>query len=434
VAATGFNTIDNPVNLSERAWGCDSGPGAKVQAVNPQTGHRHFVRPCFNGITLPDRLQAAGVTWKYYAPPRYASGYIWSTLDAIRHIRYGPLWKSNVVNSDTFPADAAKGALPEVSWLVTSETQSDHPPFSMCVGENWTERVINAVMSGPDWASTVIILTWDDFGGFYDHVPPPAEGAYRLGPRVPTVIISPFSRARTVDHTVYDFNSILRFVEDRFSLAPINSFDRTDSSIIHSLNLTQASLPPLVLKPQSCPVSDYNIGTPLRGRVTKIVTGAHTAQLLVAESAPPFANVTIEGTPWIRVATRQGQVFGLREVMSGDFVETVGLPSPDHALDYTAKLVLDQNAESFVDSKAIVLSVSKSRRTARIRLLADGVRYLVRLPGVATSSAKPSRQKARGLKAGDRISITGLTNVHLHTFREVTSIKVLKPWDPRLLF
>jgi phospholipase C len=112
-------------------------------------------------------------------------------LDAIKHIRFGPLWKTNVVRDTTFIKDVQSGHLPQVSWLVTNALESDHPPASICLGENWTVRQINAVMKSRYWKDTAIFLTWDDFGGFYDHVAPPHLDYISLGPRVPTIVISP---------------------------------------------------------------------------------------------------------------------------------------------------------------------------------------------------------------------------------------------------
>ena len=81
---------------------------------------------------------------------------------------------------DFFAQDAAAGNLPAVTWLVSQGSASDHAPWSICEGENWLVKQINAVMNGPLWNSTAIVLTWDDFGGFYDHVPPPSCGSLRL--------------------------------------------------------------------------------------------------------------------------------------------------------------------------------------------------------------------------------------------------------------
>src|SRR5439155_22342798 len=101
--------------------------------------------------------------------------------------------------------DAAAGTLPPVSWLVEPGGVSEHPPHSVCAGENWTVQQLNAVMGNAAmWQETVVILTWDDFGGFYDHVVPPrkAPNTYiEYGLRVPTLLISPYSKTGFVDHT-----------------------------------------------------------------------------------------------------------------------------------------------------------------------------------------------------------------------------------------
>jgi hypothetical protein len=418
VAATNFNTIDNPVDISHRAWGCDSGPYAQVRAIDPKTHRMRFVRPCFNATTLPDLLQSAGVTWKYYAPRQYQSGYIWSALDAIRHIRYGPLWKTNVVNDSNFVRDAATGRLPQVSWLVTSEAQSDHPPFSMCVGESWTERVLNAVMQGTDWASTVVILTWDDFGGFYDHVAPPKTGMFELGPRVPAIIISPYSRAHSIDHTTYDFNSILRFIEDRFGLSALNHHDAVDSSIVHSLDLTQRPLPPLSLKPQICPAADYQLGDVIRGSVAGVVDRTALTLIKVRESAHPVETVTLEGSPSIQIDTVNGHPTAVGDLAIGDMVTASASPSPDKALDYTARLVMDKDLRTVRGARAIVVHVARSLMTMRIRLKGAPRTYTIPLRPNLYRAAIMRTRNGR-LKHGTPLIVTGFVNTRLSTFVNV---------------
>src|SRR5947209_1562241 len=210
VAATSGNTIDNPRGQVVHGWGCDGGPQSLVAGVRPDGTH-FLTRPCFNFVTLPDRLTRSGISWKYYSPPPFASGYIWNALDAIKHVRFSPLWSRNVPPDTSFIHDVQTGHLARVNWLVTNTRQSDHPPASICVGENWTVSVINAVMQSRYWKDTAIFLIWDDFGGFYDHVPPPHLSNISLGPRVPGIVISPFARPHSIDHTTLDFNSILRF-------------------------------------------------------------------------------------------------------------------------------------------------------------------------------------------------------------------------------
>src|SRR5205807_2127363 len=122
------------------------------------------VYPCFNFQTMADVLDARHVSWKYYAPSQNQSGYVWSSFDAIKHIRFGPDWQNHVVNYTRFASDAASGALPTVSWLVEGGDVSEHPPHSICAGEDWTVQQINAVMGNRrEWVRTAIILTWDDF-------------------------------------------------------------------------------------------------------------------------------------------------------------------------------------------------------------------------------------------------------------------------------
>jgi len=196
VGATADGVINIPfppaTNPSEKAysWGCDAPSDVTVQQIDDDD-NIDAVFPCFDFPVLPQSLSNIGVSWKYYAVPEDTIGYNFSTLDAIDSIRNGPLWSSNVVADTSFIGDALAGNLPSVSWLTTGRHMTEHPPQSVCSGENWTVNALNAVMQGPDWNSTVIFVMWDDFGGFFDHVPPPTEDNYGLGERVPFLIISP---------------------------------------------------------------------------------------------------------------------------------------------------------------------------------------------------------------------------------------------------
>jgi phospholipase C len=242
------------INIPDQngTWGCDSDATTRVQIMD-SSGKLSAQFPCFNFQTLADSLQAANISWRSYAPGAGQSGYIWSAFDAIKQIRETSLWNSNVVSDTQFTADAINGDLPAVSWLVTSQANSEHPPYGICAGENWTVQQINAIMQGPDWNSTAIFLTWDDFGGFYDHVPPPNLDVYGLGPRVPLLIISPFAKKGYVSHTQYEFSSILKFIELRFGLSPLTPRDSEANDMTDSFDFTQPPLPPLVLQTRTCP-------------------------------------------------------------------------------------------------------------------------------------------------------------------------------------
>lgn len=251
VAAQSGGVINNPSN-SGGSWGCDSLSTATVQVMD-SSGNVSHQFPCFDFQTVADSLQNAGISWKYYAPGQGQSGYIWSVLNAINHIRNTPIWTEHVVSDTQFTMDAQNGNLPAVCWLVTSAAQSEHPPSSTCKGENWTVNQVNAIMQGGDWSSTAVFITWDDFGGFYDHVPPAQIDAFGLGPRVPLLIISPFAKSGAIAHSVYEFSSFLKFVEERYGLPALGPRDHQANDMTDSFDFTQSPRPPLILMPHACP-------------------------------------------------------------------------------------------------------------------------------------------------------------------------------------
>jgi len=130
--------------------------------------------------------------------------------------------------------------------------ESQHPGNSVCEGENWTVRVLNALMQGPDWNSTAVFITWDDFGGFYDHVSPPQIDQFGFGPRVPMLVISPFAKAGYISHTVYEHSSILKFVETRYKLQPLTSRDAAASNMLDTFDFDQQPRSPLILQQRQC--------------------------------------------------------------------------------------------------------------------------------------------------------------------------------------
>jgi phospholipase C len=255
VAAESGGVINNPYGTSNpQGWGCDAPAKSVVQIINSQS-YISLVRPCFDFQTLPDSLQNAGLSWNYYAASAGENGYAFSTLDAINHIRNSSLWTTNVLPTAQFITDAMNGNLPAVSWVTQTGNVDDHPPNGVCVGENWTVSVINAVMQGPDWPSTAIVLTWDDYGGLYDHVAPPQPDQFGLGPRVPLIIISPYAKPGYISHTMYEFSSFLKTVEERFNLPPLTEHDQNANDLLDSFDFTQSPLPPLILSQRQCPVA-----------------------------------------------------------------------------------------------------------------------------------------------------------------------------------
>ncbi|HZA20826.1 MAG TPA: alkaline phosphatase family protein [Actinomycetota bacterium] len=146
--------------------------------------------------------------------------------------------------------------LRNVSWVVPGPGVNEHPGGpSVCVGENWTVQHINAIMRSKYWKSTAIFITWDDFGGFYDHEPPPHYDIMGLGPRVPMLIISPWTKQGFVDQTVYEFSSVLAFIETIFGLECMTQRDCQAENMLESFDFATVVEPKdrkLVLEERDC--------------------------------------------------------------------------------------------------------------------------------------------------------------------------------------
>jgi len=216
-------------------------------------------RLCFDMKILPDALERAGVTWKYYAT---LNGWN-NALQAIRHVRFGPMW-AKVQPPANFLRDVRTGHLPAVSWLLPPSIYDEHPGLgkSTCSGENWTVQQLNGLMRSPYWRSTVVIVVWDDFGGFFDPVAPPHLDIMGLGPRTPALIISPYSRRGDnrlggfVDHTTYEFSSVLHLIELLHGLSPLTERDARADPLSGALDFEHPNFKRLILPYRTdCPYS-----------------------------------------------------------------------------------------------------------------------------------------------------------------------------------
>jgi phospholipase C len=208
------------------------------------------VRLCFDIEVLPDQLEEAGITWKYYANEN-----AWmNALQMIRHVRYGPMWEK-VQPPENFVTDVRAGEMPQVSWVVPSESYNEHPGGgkSVCAGENWTVHQINTIMKSEYWPTTAIVIVWDDFGGFYDSVAPPQTDIMGLGPRTPALIITPYTRGGEnpdggyVDDTEYEFSSVLAFIEQLFGLEPMTRRDAEANPLLGAFDFENPRFKKLVL-------------------------------------------------------------------------------------------------------------------------------------------------------------------------------------------
>jgi phospholipase C len=253
--------VDFPSSLP---WGCDA-PEGVVTSLLDWTGtalEYHYDGgpfPCTRDFpasgryyqTLRDLLDAKSISWKYYSPAVVGNvGAYWNAFDTVAPVRYGPEWKTNVTHTEkAIFGDIARQELPAVSWVIPDERDSDHPG-SDGYGPSWIASVVNSIGESPYWDSTAIVILWDDWGGFYDHVRPRFFDHWGgLGFRVAMIVVSPYSREATpgrpgyIEHTQYEFGSILKFIENNWNLGRLGTTDVRAESIVDCFDFTQAPRP-----------------------------------------------------------------------------------------------------------------------------------------------------------------------------------------------
>jgi len=420
VAASSGNTTDNPRGQLVHAWGCDGGKESVVSGIGLD-GKRFLTHPCFNFQSFPDVFQRYHVSWKYYAPAQFASGYVWSALDAIKHIRFGPLWKTNVVRDTTFIKDVQTGHLPQVSWLVTNAVESDHPPASICLGENWTVRQINAVMKSRYWKDTAIFLTWDDFGGFYDHVAPPHLDYISLGPRVPTIVLSPYARPHYIDRSQLEFDSISRFFEQDFRLPALTDRDRHATSMVSSFDFHQKPVSPLVLKTRTCSKSAYATTSRLVGTVVR-ARYEHSLHSLILRTNGTL--VTILFGPSYNLRDSHGGRLSFGQVSVGDRIITNATPDPQRALVYTAFNLNDTSVSSFRGQRALIDTVDQD--LSSLEAVVGKTTYVVNLDRkTKIVRADGSTGSKADIVGSQQVRISGVVNTRTKTVIQTTLIRIL---------
>jgi phospholipase C len=247
--------------------------------------------------TIFDRLQKAHVTWKFYVqnydpglnyrtfkdfPGNRASQVIWvPILNFARYID-DPAVMRHVVPLRQYFKDLDNGTLPEVSYIAPSGP-SEHPPSNLASGEAFVRGLINGLMDSSSWRSSAFLLAYDDWGGWYDHVKPPQVDNFGYGFRVPAILVSPFARQGYVDSTTLDFTSILRFIEDNWSLRPLTRRDATAKSIAGGFDFKAAPRLPSFVSAHRGPAEEE--ARVVRSRVYLLYLGALGLPVLIVVSA-----------------------------------------------------------------------------------------------------------------------------------------------------
>lgn len=223
---------NNPSSTNDD-WGCNSAPqNLKTDTVQPmQTPILNGPFPCFTQFhTMADLLDNASIPWRFYATSLHFPASRWSAFDAISNIRNGPDWNNDVITPPKqILTDIPAGSLNKVGvvWVVPDEKNSDHAGSDSNTGPSWVASVVNAIGTSNLWKSSVIVVLWDDWGGWYDGVAPPQLDFRGLGIRTPMLILSPYAKqgqdSGHVSHRQFEPGSILRFIETVFNLPSLGS-------------------------------------------------------------------------------------------------------------------------------------------------------------------------------------------------------------------
>ncbi len=247
IAGQSGGALDNPENIETtmiggkkfKSWGCDAIGEDVFVFVKDDDGNLTKHDSCFDFPTVPQQLSKIGVDWAYYAAQPGQAGYFWNAMNGI-----GPIFHTDVFHEHTRPvddlvADIKADRLPAVTWVTPRFELSDHPPFSTCFSQDWVTDIINAVMRSDSWMSTAIFLSWDEWGGFYDHVLPPVVDDVGLGIRVPALVISPYAKKGLIDHEVGEFSSPLKFIEDNWGLPHLTNRIEKTHNFEHVFDFTK---------------------------------------------------------------------------------------------------------------------------------------------------------------------------------------------------
>jgi len=242
IAAQAQASVDLPFYL---LWGCAGGKNDQVGTLEQnRSPYGPYQQACFDYTTLGDELDAAKLSWKFYAvqynDDNGGNGGTWSGYQAVRHIFYGNDWNNVISPNWQFIKDVRRGKLANFTWITPECAESDHLECGGGYGPSWVSAIVDTVGKSKFWDSTAIFVQWDDWGGFYDHVAPTYQDYDGTGFRVPLLVISPYAKKNYVSHVPYETASVLRFAEDLYGLPQMAAADaRANSPAADCFDFTQ---------------------------------------------------------------------------------------------------------------------------------------------------------------------------------------------------
>lgn len=240
--------------------GCLSPPTETVEMINSSGVEFGSQFPCFEHPTLIDGLAAKGISWRYYTIQTGVNAALWNGPDAIQHLCQpqmqsgtlvctAPDWTNVTTTNTQVLKDIASNQLPQVSWVIPDGKNSDHAFSNNGSGPSWVASIVNAIGNSSYWSNTAILITWDDWGGWYDHVAPKVindgtswGSGYVYGFRVPLIVVSPYAKAGYISHATHDFGSILKFIEETFGLSSLGYADVRADDLSDCFNFSQAPI------------------------------------------------------------------------------------------------------------------------------------------------------------------------------------------------
>ncbi|MBV9718089.1 MAG: hypothetical protein JOZ77_02135 [Candidatus Eremiobacteraeota bacterium] len=237
-----LRAAENPFHPSGAAsGGCDSPSDSLVALINPAGNEQQMIYPCFDRNSLMQLLDEKSLSWRYYQA--VAGPGIWNGPDAILHVYESRRYGVKVIAPPAqVLTDIANGRLANVTWVTPTALASDHALSTNGSGPSWVASIVNAIGESPYWNSTAIFVTWDDWGGWYDHVKPPIYNSYELSFRVPLLVISPYAKPHYISHVQHEFGSMLKFAEKTFGLPSLGTTDVRADDLFDCFDFSQAPI------------------------------------------------------------------------------------------------------------------------------------------------------------------------------------------------
>jgi phospholipase C len=269
-----FSSASGGSGINHMYW-VAAAPGGKVEKHTPIN----------DVLTIFDRLEEREISWKFYIqnyepklnyrtldqfPGNRGSQVIWAPLLYMDRFIDDPALSAHIVNLDEYYTDLQNGTLPSVAFIAPSGP-SEHPPSNIQSGQRFVRGLIQVLMRSQAWSASAFLVAYDDWGGWYDHVPPPQVDEHGFGFRVPAFLVSPYAREGYIDHTELDYTSVLKFIEDNFRLEPLANRDARANSIASAFDFAQ---PPRVAEYIPWDRTPDRPPTPRRGVIYLIYGGA----------------------------------------------------------------------------------------------------------------------------------------------------------------